>query len=106
MIRIIGIITLIATLVSCGMARDGSLIGARKALEKGQYEKALRKLSMTESYGEMSMKTKIEVIFLRAKTYEKQNNIAAAIGAYKYLVTNFPNSEKAYIAEQKIKELE
>lgn len=92
---------------SCaGILQDGSMIGAHKLFAKGDYEKALNKLSSAQRYQEPSPALKAEISFMRALCLEKLSRTNEAIGTYKYLIKTFPESEYAYRAKEQLKLLE
>jgi hypothetical protein len=103
------IILLVATLAlcnGCALPREVTLIRAYNALEEGNYEAALTRLSLAERYPGLSNELKAEVAFLRARSYEGLQDIPEAIGLYRYLVTVFPDSPYSWAAKEKLKWLE
>jgi outer membrane protein assembly factor BamD (BamD/ComL family) len=103
------IILLVATVALCNgctLSREVSIIRAYNALEQGNYEAALTRLSAAERYASLSDELKAEVAFLRARSYEGLQDMPEAIGLYRYLVAVFPDSPYSWAAKEKLRQLE
>jgi hypothetical protein len=103
------IILLVGTLGlcnGCAFTREVSIIRAYNALEEGNYEAALTRLSTAERHAGLSNDLKAEVAFLRARSYEGLQDIPEAIGLYRHLVAVFPDSPYSWAAKEKLKQLE
>ena len=104
-------ITLLVALLACALggctiAQRGGIDLAYRAYNKKDYATALRKLAEAEKFRETSPALKAEIAYLRAKSYEGLGNTAEAIGCYRYVATQFPDSQYAFMAKEKVKELE
>jgi S1-C subfamily serine protease len=87
------------------MARNGALINARKAYEKGNCRKTISEIAQAESYSEIPDTQKPFVSLMRAMCYERLGHRDLAIGVYQYISNSFPNSEHALSARSRLKAL-
>jgi outer membrane protein assembly factor BamD (BamD/ComL family) len=90
----------------CALSTEVSLRRAYHAMESGNYEAALSRLSAAERYAGASSELKAEIAFLRAKSYEGLQDVPEAVGLYRYLVAAFPDSPYAWAAREKLQMFE
>lgn len=98
---------LVLVFQSCGgMAQDGAMMRAYKSFEKGECDKVLIRLSEAERLTAPTPELKAEILFLRARCLEIQQETSDAKGLYKYIISTFPQSQSAFKAKERLKMLE
>lgn len=103
---IVLLVTLPFLFASCmGMARQGALANAYEAYGEGNCAEVLENLSNAEYYKTPSPELLAEMRFLRALCFEKQGRTAEALGTYRYIADQHPDTEYGYRSKEKIKEL-
>jgi hypothetical protein len=100
-IRLIVIIISVILLSGCSLAQRGALDRAYRAHREGDHWKALEKLSDAESYTKPTPEMGAEILFLRASCFESLGRSEDAIGVYKHIIENYP--ETAYASQARIK---
>ncbi|QHI69923.1 tetratricopeptide repeat protein [Tichowtungia aerotolerans] len=96
----------IIALLLCGcasMAQKGALVRAYKNYEKRDYEDVISLVAMSESYKTPTPELKSELAYLKAIALEKLGRKDEAQGIFLYLTEQFPDSEYAYRAKEKLK---
>ena len=89
--------SLLPLLASCGgMVKKGAIISAQKYYDKGDYDKALRQLTLADEGN-------TEAMLLKARTYEAKGDKAMARGYYTALAKNHPDSAEGIVAQQKLR---
>jgi tetratricopeptide (TPR) repeat protein len=82
---------------SCGgMIKKGAVISAQKYYDKGDYDKALRQLTLADE-------DNLEAMLLKARTYEARGEKDLARGYYTALAKKYPNSTEGIVAQQKLR---
>ena len=99
--RILSIILIAIMLAGCASAASqGALRRAQKNYLKGDYtdtvaiaDRALRSYDYTDEQ-------KAELLFLKGSSYQKLDDIDAALATMKYVVDKYPDTEHGYRAAQ------
>jgi TolA-binding protein len=99
------LLVLLPAICSCTMAQSGALGQAYGLYNKGDYVKALKRLSEMESYGELPDQRHAEVYYLKGRCLEGMGNRGEAAGLYEYLVKTYPDTEFAARAKGRLEEL-
>ncbi len=102
----IAIYICVVALTGCALAQQGAISKAYSAIDQEDYAYALQSLSDAEKYAELTPELKAEIVYLRATCYEGLKRNSDAIGAFKYLIDNFPDTTYAYQAKEKLRDLE
>lgn len=108
MIRYLYLILVSAALLlsGCALAQTGALARAYSAIKDGRYDSALIRLSEAEKYATPTPALQAEIGYLRGRSYEGLKRVPEAVGSYRYVVATFPDTEFAFQAKERLKELE
>jgi len=105
--RVISVIAATFLLAGCmGTAQKGALLRANNMIAKGKYESALTRLSEAQKYKTPTSELQAEIAFLRAKCHGGMKRTSDAVGIYKYIVSQFPNSTYGFQAAERLKQLD
>jgi hypothetical protein len=85
-------------LVSCSIIKDGAIIGAHNAFQKGDYIHSIKEIDVVLSQYDFDDNTRASLIYMKAKNLEKLNEPAQAMSLYNYLVEKYPDTESSYMA--------
>ena len=98
--------SLIFFMIGCSsMIQKGSINLAYSNFEDQDYQDTLKYISQAEHAKEITPELKAELIYLKAKTYEKMGDYDQAESLYKYLSEQYNKSQYGYLATKKLKEL-
>ena len=87
------------------MAQQGAMSFAYRAVNKGKYDSALAHLARAEKRTQPTPALQAEIAYLRGQCYEGLNRAPDAIGVYKYLAATFPDSQYAFQATERLRQL-
>jgi TonB family protein len=90
------------TIIEVGLAFQR----ARAALAQRDYERVLENLAITDNYQNLPERTKAEVGFLRATSYEGLGRLPEARSEFQHLAETYPKTSYGCIATQKLKDLD
>jgi len=92
--------------LGCATSETGTvnryLNKAYKSYESGEYGSVILLTSQAENYEKPTHNMKAEIIFLKALALEKMGRIDEAQGIYRYLSSEFNNTEYGYKADEKL----
>jgi len=91
---------------ACAIAQSGAIKRAYNAVSIGEYDFALAQLALAEKYGGLSEHRKIEIAYLKAKSYEGLSQVTEAVREYQFIDSTFPKSPYGYLAKEKLKYLQ
>lgn len=92
-------------IVACGAAQHGALIGAYKAIENNECDKAYQKLSDAEKYKKPTPGLQAEISFLRSICLEKEKKFDEALALLFFIAKEYPNTEYGYRAKIRIERI-
>ena len=87
---------------ACGLVQRRAIERAHLAIQIGEYDIALKQISVAEKFEGSADKQNAERKYLRAKSYEGLGRIAEAIHQYESISAAFPTSPYAYLADIKL----
>lgn len=97
--RFIQFSLIVFTLSAC----SGGVGSAYRDYEKGRYGDALMKLADAEIYRrETPPHLDVQIAFLKASIFEKQDKPDEARGMYKYIVEHYPTDKLGYAAKERL----
>jgi tetratricopeptide (TPR) repeat protein len=95
--------SILCLLLGCASsAQEGALDLAYKAMQKGKYDLALKRLSRAERHKPPSASMVAEISFLRAECYERAGRIPTAVRAYAYTLEKYPGTIYGHQAREKL----
>jgi hypothetical protein len=99
--KLAALLLLTATLSLGGCAsllQTASISGAYRHYDLQEYERTLELITQAENSKAVSAETKAELIYLKAKTYERLGESELAYTYYEYLAREHRNSQYGYLA--------
>ncbi len=81
----------------------GTIGSAYEDYGKDNYGSALKKVADLEAYRvEVPASLDVQIAFLKASIFEKQNKPEEAKGMYKYIVDKYPSDKLGYSAKERL----
>jgi len=104
--KIFAIVLVTFTLSACGTTvQRAGLIEAQKALNNGDFKKALKNTEIAEAFGTLTPENKAKLHFQRAMAQEGLDMHAKAIDNYRYVVNEHANSAYTDPAQRRLEVL-
>lgn len=94
--KVIALISLVIILTACS---DGTIIGANKLFNKGEYAAAISKALHAESKYKYTPLQQAELDYIVAESYAKLNEVEKSVAMYKHIVKNYPETKFALLSK-------
>jgi hypothetical protein len=101
-LTILGLILALAGTFGCSTMQRGNVMRAQFAAERGHYQYALNRLNEAEHLTQPAPIVKAEIVYLKGVCYAGLGRNADARGSFQYVADQFPDTEFAYQAKERL----